>query len=42
MMTIISEDESIAKYLLPLPRYVDTSILDYQINFNLGLFMSDY
>ncbi|WP_425379744.1 J domain-containing protein [Spiroplasma endosymbiont of Stenodema calcarata] len=42
MMTIISEDPSIAKYLLPLPRYVDTSILDYKIDFNLGLFMSDY
>ncbi|MBH8622909.1 J domain-containing protein [Spiroplasma sp. hyd1] len=42
MMTIIVEDESIAKYLLPLPRYVDTSIPDYQIDFNLGLFMSDY
>ncbi|WHQ37339.1 J domain-containing protein [Spiroplasma sp. SV19] len=42
MMTIISEDESIAKYLLPLPRYVDTTISNYQIDFNLGLFMSDY
>ncbi|WP_426605626.1 hypothetical protein [Spiroplasma endosymbiont of Glossina fuscipes fuscipes] len=42
MMTIISEDALIAKYLLPLPRYVDTSIPNYQIDFNLGLFMSDY
>ncbi|WP_253301363.1 hypothetical protein [Spiroplasma endosymbiont of Phyllotreta cruciferae] len=42
MMTIISEDALIAKYLLPPPRYVDTSIPNYQIDFNLGLFMSDY